>query len=412
MTQSLSRRQLAAVMCLWSVLFLLPFGRAAELPIVIAAIYALLSIVRDPRRVLEARFRLAALGFLAYWLPELVSAFDSVAADKSWLEVVADLRYLPFAVFVIDALATQQARRQLAWWSALLVLFWIVDALVQAAFGTGFGGALESDRVSGIFGDDNLKLGPVLAVLTPVTILVGLNRYGRRVALILWGLAAIAVLLAGARGGWVGFAVATLALLWRVAHAPRRFAIGIAFAGMAAAVLVGGGYLLSERVAARVDRTLAALDGTRGGLDTALAYRLSIWETAMRMSLAHPLNGVGVRAFRHDYAAHATSDDRWLEMNPGEGAFHAHHWLLEVASETGAFGLACWFALIAVLWRRWRALADDCRHAAAPYSVAMLVLLFPLNTHFAFYSSIWSNLYFWVLLVWIAHLRPARGPQP
>ena len=105
-------------------------------------------------------------------------------------------------------------------------------------------------------------------------------------------------------------------------------------------------------------------------------------------------------------------DDQWLAQHPGEGAFHAHHWMLEVASETGAFGLACWFVLIAVLWRRWRELDHDGRHAAAPYSVAMLVLLFPLNTHFAFYSSIWSNLYFWGLFVWIAHLRPALGQHP
>ena len=405
---NLNRRQLAAVLCLWAVLLLLPFGRAAELPIVIGGVYALIFIGRNPGVLREPRYFLAILAFLAYWLPELVSAIDSLAPEKSWLEVATDLRYLPFAVFVIDALATAAARRQLAWWTALLVLFWIVDALLQAGLGIGFGGALGGDRVSGIFGDDNLKLGPILALLAPIMVLVALDRFGRRVALLLWVIAAIAVLLAGSRGGWISFAVATLAMLWRVAATPKRFAAALAVAALVAAVMVGGSYALSERFAARIDRTFAALDGSRAGVETALAYRLSIWETATRMSLAHPLNGVGVRAFRHDYFEHAAVDDAWLTQHPGTPALHAHQWLLEVAAETGAFGLACWFALINLLWRHWRTLARDCRHAAAPYSVAMLAMLFPLNTHFAFYSSFWSNLYFWLLLVFIAHLRPAR----
>lgn len=405
---NLNRRQLAAILCLWSVLLLLPFGRASELPIVIGAMYAIVFLIRHPQQLCEPRYRLAFWAFLAYWLPELCSAIDSIAPEKSWLEVATDLRYLPFAVFVIDALATAPARRQLAWWSALLVLFWTIDALLQAAFGSGFGGALQTDRVSGIFGDDNLKLGPVLAVLAPITVLIALDRYGRAMAVLMWALAAVAVLLAGSRGGWISFAVVTLALIWRVAATPKRFALALLLATLAGSAFVGGSYAVSERFAARVDRTLAAFEGSRASIETALAYRLSIWETATRMSLAHPFNGVGVRAFRYDYIEHAAANDQWLAENPGVAAFHAHQWVLEVASETGIIGLGCWFALLVVLVRRWRALARDCRHAAAPYSIAMLAMLFPLNTHFAFYSSFWSNLYFWLLLVWVAHLAPPR----
>jgi O-antigen ligase len=406
------RRQLAAALCLWSVLFLLPFGRASEIPILIGALYALAAWAREPRRILAPRYRLALLAVTAYWLPEFVSAFDSIARDKSWMEVATDLRYVPFAMFTVDALATTPVRRQLVWWSALLLAFWILDALLQSTFGVGFGGALETDRVSGIFGDDNLKLGPVLAVLSPLPVLVALDRYGRRVAALVWLLAAIAVLLAGARGGWISFAVVTLALLWRIAQTPRRFAMGLLVASLVGAAAGSVTYALSDRFAARVDRTLAVFDGTRAGLENALAYRASIWETALDMSLAHPFNGVGVRAFRYDYIAHAAADDQWLAMNPGQGAFHAHQWLLEVASETGAFGLACWIALLGLLWRHWRCWSRECRHAAAPYSIALLAMLFPLNTHFAFYSSFWSNLYFWPLLVWIAQLPPARERPP
>ncbi len=405
------RRALAAALCLWSVLFLLPFGRMAEVPILIGALYALAGWVRAPSRIAEPRYRLALLAFAAYWLPEFASAIDSLAPDKSWLEVATDLRYLPFALFCVEALATTTARRTLWWWSGWLVLFWVFDALVQSIFGVGLGGALNTDRVSGIFGDDNLKLGPVLAVLSPLPVLVALDRYGRRIAALVWLLAALAVLLAGARGGWISFAVVTLVLLWRIAQTPRRFALALLVAGVAASAAGGVAYVTSERFAVRVDRTLLAFDGSRAALENALAYRVSIWDTAVDMSLAHPVNGVGVRAFRVDYIAHARADDQWLAMNPGQGAFHAHQWLLEVASETGAIGLACWLAFLALVVRHARRLPRHERHAAAPYGIALLAMLFPINTHFAFYSSFWSNLYFWLLLVWIAHTAPPREPE-
>jgi O-antigen ligase len=405
------RRALAAALCLWSVLLLLPFGRISEVPILIGALYALTGWAREPRRILAPRYRWGVLAFVAYWLPEFLSAFDSLAPDKSWKEVAADLRYLPFALFCVDALSTTTARRTLLWWSGWLVSFWVFDALVQSVLGIGLGGALNADRVSGIFGDDNLKLGPVLAVLSPLPVLVALDRYGRRAAAFVWLLAAVAVLLAGARGGWISFSVVTLVLLWRIAQAPRRFALALLVAGVAAGIAGGVTYVNSERFAVRVDRTLLAFDGSRAALENALAYRVSIWDTAVDMSLAHPINGVGVRAFRVDYIAHARADDQWLAMNPGQGAFHAHQWLLEVASETGAIGLACWIAFFALLVRHSRRMPRHERHAAAPYGIALFAMLFPINTHFAFYSSFWSNLYFWLLLVWLAHTLPPREPS-
>lgn len=405
------RRALAAALCLWSVLFLLPFGRTSELPILIGALYALNGIVHEPAKVLAPRYRLALLAVAAYWLPELVSAFDSLAPRKSWLEVGVDLRFFPFAIFCVDALSTTTARRTLVGWVGGLLLLWILDALVQAGLGVGLGGVLNTDRVSGIFGDDNLKLGPVLAVLSPVLVLAALDRYGRPAAVLAWLIAGIAVLLAGARGGWISFAVVTLVLMWRIASTPRRFALGMLAAAGAAFAIGGFSYAVSPRFAERVERTLAAFDGTRGGLETALAYRASIWETALDMSLSHPVNGVGVRAFRVDYIAHARADDQWLAMNSGQPAFHAHQWLLEVASETGAIGLACWIAFLTLLIRAVRHLPRAERHAAAPWGISLLAMLFPINTHFAFYSSFWSNLYFWLLLVWIAHTLPPREAQ-
>src|SRR5690606_24475831 len=90
---------------------LLPFGSAAELPLFVAALLGLVAYLRgriDPRAPAP---RLALLLFLAYWLPELLSAFDSVAPRKSWTEVAADLRFLPFLGFAVLALDEARAVR-------------------------------------------------------------------------------------------------------------------------------------------------------------------------------------------------------------------------------------------------------------------------------------------------------------
>ena len=54
----------------------------------------------------------------------------------------------------------------------------MLDALRADATGYSLGGAAERERLSGIFGADNLKLGPVLAALAPFVLLAARARFG------------------------------------------------------------------------------------------------------------------------------------------------------------------------------------------------------------------------------------------
>jgi hypothetical protein len=45
------------------------------------------------------------------------------------------------------------------------------------------------------------------------------------------------------------------------------------------------------------------------------------------------------------------------------------------------------------------------RAQAFPVTVALGVMLFPLNTHLAFYSAWWGLLFAWLLGLWCAALR-------
>jgi O-antigen ligase len=171
--------------------------------------------------------------------------------------------------------------------------------------------------------------------------------------------------------------------------------------------LAGGvAWKTSERFQTRMDRTLMVLQGSDQALDTALTGRLDIWRASVKMIEAHPVNGVGVRAYRYAYTQFAPPTDHFLTAETcgdGEGACHAHQLILEVLTETGAIGLLLWLAGVVLAWRFWLR-AGAGRDAAFPATVALAAMLFPLNTHLAFYSAWWGLLFAWLLGLWCAAL--------
>jgi O-antigen ligase len=167
---------------------------------------------------------------------------------------------------------------------------------------------------------------------------------------------------------------------------------------------------LSPRFEERLARTGAALSGDSEGIDHALSFRLPIWRAACDMFLANPVTGVGVRGYRHAYAEHVPEDDIWLQ-DDGSGAFHAHQIVLELLSETGALGLLLWLAAAAFAWRSWRLLDARGRQRVRPAALALVVTLFPLNTHFAAYSSFWGLVLFLLLGLYAGLLGTRSDPN-
>ena len=115
--------------------------------------------------------------FFCYWLPEFFSAFDAVDGGRAWREVLLDLRYLPFLWLTAMAVGPRQGRRIVFVGLGVIALFWSLDGVVQAITGVSLGGANSSDRLSGIFGADNLKLGLVLATLSPFALEMAAEKF-------------------------------------------------------------------------------------------------------------------------------------------------------------------------------------------------------------------------------------------
>ena len=65
--------------------------------------------------------------------------------------------------------------------------------------------------------------------------------------------------------------------------------------------------------------------------------------------------------------------------------------MLEILAETGVLGLLLWLAGAAMAWRAWRYADAASRERARPAALALLVTVFPLNTHLAFYSAFWGS---------------------
>lgn len=366
---------------------------------------------------------LTSVLFFAYWLPEMLSAFDAIDRTRALRESLVDLRYLAFLWLVAAAVAHDQARRITFTGLGIIVGVWTLDALIQAAFGTsplffaidqikymisdrGMCSVqdLVADRLSGILGPCNLKLGLVLASLSPFALYATTRRFG----LLGWSAAAVAigvvVILAGSRASWITFALVLLFSGWRELGWKKLLAV---FAtGVVVVTLL---IQLSPQVQQRIDRTMQATAVDQEGVDVALSGRARIWGAALCMVQAHPINGVGVRGFREAFPACDPQRGQVAEWGAGP-ALHAHQIMLEILSETGAIGLLLWLAGAAMAWRAWRYAGNAARERARPAMLSLVVTVFPLNTHLAFYSTFWGGLTLLLAALYAGSLL-ARGDE-
>jgi O-antigen ligase len=343
--------------------------------------------------------------FLAYWLPQAVSAFDAADPGRTWGKVAAALRYLPFMWLVAIAVATPQRRRITFTGLALVTAAWTLDALVQAVFGTsalfwsmdllkwlisghGLCTAQEiaaADRLPGVFGPCNLKFGQVLAAVSPFLLFFVGQRMGRWGWLLAAALVGVVLVLAGSRASWISYALVVLFSGGRLLGA-KRMAL-VVLAGVAGTVALGLG---SSQVRERFARTQMALSGDASGMDQALSGRSQIWGAALCMVREHPLNGVGVRDFRRAYPQCDPSPQSTAAWGDSP-ALHAHQIVLEILAETGVLGLLLWMAGAAMAIRAWIYASPLARDQARPAALALATTVFPLNTHLAFYSTFWGG---------------------
>ncbi len=400
----------APVILAWSFLLLLPFSRSAELPMAIMAILGGVLIWKHGRQATwQGGARTFSLLFLCIWVPIALSVPDSLWFKKSLSTALTYPRIYLAGIYLIWMLREDLARQRLLKLSAWLLLFWVFDALVQAVVGYDLLGYAYPERLNGLFGPHDWKLGLTLAMLSPV-VWEYVSRHGAKWQLALaWLGTAAVVLLASNRQSWIIFAVATLLWSWvyarRLGFHPVKLLAPLALVAVIAGV---GAYQAYPKFAERVDKSIAALDFSYESLDAASSHRVHLWNNAATVLENHPINGAGVRSYRYAYTRYAEADDPYVSAD-GSGMFYAHQLLLEVGSEAGIIGLAGLFAFFVIFLRAGRGLSASPMAWAA--WLGALAWLFPVNTHTALYSAYWSLLIGWLIAVSTARQAASVSSQ-
>ncbi|NNL00530.1 MAG: O-antigen ligase family protein [Xanthomonadales bacterium] len=392
---------------------LLPFGRLAEIPLsAFALCLPVLARNKEHRHRIKQVSIIVVPIFLCFWLPMVASSFDSFLPQKSWTSSIAALRFLAAALSMAVLLHADSARWRVIRWTSFILVFWAVDGFIQLIFGTDiFGIAMNPDRLNAMFIKKYQFFGPTLAMLSPL-LLEHARRHWPP-----WGWVAAftltlgAVLIAGMRAGWLIMGLVLLVYMWlmfrRENRELRKASLSIPVFVFTAII---GAYLVSPLFQARLDQSLLITQGSKAAVSAASSKRMPIFNTSLSMYSAHPVNGVGVRAFPKAYMEYAAEDDVHIRASGGKsGATHAHNLVLEVMADTGSIGLLGMLAGLVLVLRFWRGLTPARRTEAFPFALALALVLFPLNSHFALYGTYMSSL-IWILFgLWAAVIDPKPG---
>ena len=385
---------------------LLPFSRLAEIPFSVFALsLPFLARSAENRQRIRRVSLVVVPVFLCFWLPVLVSSFDSYMPQKSWGSSIAALRFLAAALSMAVLLRADSARWRVIRWTSFLLVFWAVDGFIQLIFGNDiFGIAMNPDRLNAMFVQKYQFFGPTLAMLSPLLLEHARRHWPAWAWVGAFTLTLGAVLIAGMRAGWLVMglvlAVYMLLMLRRENRELRKASLSIPVFVLTAII---GSYLVSPLFQARLEQSLSVTDGTVSALASASTDRLVIFENSLKMFKAHPVNGVGVRAFPKAYMEFADQDDIHIQRSGGiSGATHAHNLVLEVMSDTGSIGLLGMLIGFGLVLRFWRSLTPARRTEAFPFAFALTLMLFPLNSHFALYGTYMSSLSWMLFGLWAA----------
>lgn len=399
-------------------LALFPVGRLAELPLAVLALIGLKVFFEKIKTGNWDNSTLFfSLFFLCLWVPIIISIPDSYNLSKTSSLALEYLRFFLSGLAVLKYCLSPKDFKLINTFSLLIISFWIFDALIQYIVGTNlFGYAVTPQRLNGVFGY-KLKLGLFLSVFSPFVFLYLYKKKHLTLSCILNVLCFIVLLLAGSRGGWIMYGVVLIGFLAYKWHNNLKLftaslVVLVVFLLTTSTIL----YYNSDSFAKKMDTTLQIFKGDEKSIDRAISYRLSIWKTAGSMINAHPINGVGARAFRYAYPDYAEDDDIFLRSDFDDkdreiGALHSHQMQLEVLSETGLIGGILFLGAMTILVWYWRAKADFQKFNMLPYALGLAALFFPFNTHYALYSSAWAQVIYWFIPLYFA-AGSIQGPLP
>ena len=401
-------KKLLPVFLAASYLLLLPFARMAEVPLVLLALSSPWLLWQQRGQQYWPKLMPVTVLFLAFWLPMLASSFDSYTSEKSWIQTIAAIRFLAAAISLQLLLRTSQQHRQLLLLLGGFIGFWIIDVLIQVVTGINLlGFTANTQRLGGIFGDDIWFFGPTLAMLSPLLLEWAWQRQNKAWLSGFLIVLSLAVLLAGMRAGWLLLPIITSIYVWRFIrlHGRKTFRL-LSICAFISAVLALVAVQQSEIVQQRLAQTQQILQGGEAAAQFALSERMGIWKTSWRMLKKHPFNGAGVRAFPVAYSTFSDPDDpQLLKGDTNRGSRHPHNLWLEAITDCGLIGFIGLgiFSLYLLIYYFKAPISK--RVLAFPFLFCLVLILFPLNSHFSLYGTFLSSTIWWLVGLFLSALH-------
>ncbi len=396
---------------LW--IFLIPFGRGAQVPAVALAAIGLTLLIRTKGRCARSP---AAKGFLLlcalYLVPIALSMIDAPALKYPmrvfWIGVGSALA----GIAIIHGAASRRALQRIGMLLAAGIAFWLLYAASQAVFGgdlfrESWQGA--DGRISGPFTNKNIMgyyAGPYSALL----LMFALQKKWKPVWLAaLFLFTSVIILLNNSRGGWIMYAIVATGFIWKAFIAPRKHKLlvctGILLLG---ASMLTGLYFTSSAFQARANQTLVALKGTEKAVNEALTNRIPVWDAAWAAIKDHPINGSGARNFRVVALKYWPKEKYGYPEKIGN-TFYPHQLVLEYAFGTGIIGILGLMISAGFCLRWWFHADPDQRMLAGGYGLVLLADYFPINTHRSMFASL-EALSIWILIaLYCATILPRSG---
>lgn len=404
------RRDQWPVLLVWSCLVVLPIGRLVEVPVMvmaIAGVYLLFKHWREWRD--QPAFKLFFVVFLLAWIPMLLSLLDAVHVETTARMAANHLRFVFAGLFILHFLSSPSTHRRFVALCAWVLLFWVVDGMVQMAFGHDvFGFAIPEvmpgvGHINALFGEEGLVYATSLTVFCAL-LWEHARRHWARWQLLAVVLATVSVVVAaGTRSAWINVAVVLLAYAVLLPIRRRRISLRHSAAALvAAAVMLTVLWFGSERFAARVNSAVGAFTGSTETFGDAIGHRYWIARGAANMIRDNPVNGVGAGGFRYAFPDYVAADDPYFHADPPINAYHSHHVWLQILSESGIIGAAALAMLLGLLVVVGVHAHADAQRIMLPYALCLLAAYFPINSHMAIYSSFWSQILWWLIALYCA----------
>ena len=369
-------------------------------PLLTMALLGISGLFKNPGSI--ARIKKSAIVplFLAIWLPMLLSLPDAYNKEAALEKTLLYFLFLPFCLYAVNRYPDQKSHLFCSRAILLVLLFFMFDASIQFLFDRNlFGYPYTPPQLKGMF-YPKVRLPYFMAMLAPLYLEFLRQKCKSPILyllLIVWFL--LVILLCGKRTAWLMLVFSSSLYFVCLFLFARQINFKRCLAGLFAVLLaLLSLYTLHEPTHKRIHNSLAMFLGDKGSLDKSTAFRASLWDVAIKIGTANPINGIGPRGYRHAFQDYADKDNFWLQKDR-HGQTHPHQFTLEVFSETGVPGLLGLVIFFSLLGRKMIRQLKAGKVFLLPWYIASLTAFLPLNSHLAFYGSYWASVCWWILAI-------------